>query len=385
MELLNLINELNITEYNKLKETLEQKPFNLKIKEDNEFPDLFLICGQETSDYSLKVVNECNGIIMDKNTLKIVCYTFDKSPEQDKLNPLLNIESGSLYYEPLYEGTLIRAYYHGNRWIVSTKKCIDPSKSKWISNKSFMELFKEAINIQNPNIFDHLNKEYCYSFILAHPENNVIMKCYYPQLFHISTRDMKFLIEINTELPLIPKMERIQFNMSFEELNNYLENDRNLDNEGYMLIDTNYNRQKFRKKHFNYLRDLWGNSNNRFFRYLELRKDFAKLSGEYFLYFPNDHEAFMEYENQLNIMAQNIMHIYCEKHVHKTDIKIPYYYAKFIYKLHGDFMKSRIYTDYDKIRNELWLLDPKKLCFMFNEYVKSLKAIQDVNELTMEN
>ena len=170
--------------------------------------------------------------------------------------------------------------------------------------------------------------------------------------------------------------ERVPFNMSFEELNNYLENDRSLENEGYMLIDTNYNRQKFRKRHYNYLRDLWGNSNNRFFRYLELRKDFAKLSGEYFLYFPDDHTSFIEYEENLNIMAQNILYIYCEKHVHKRDIKIPYYYAKFIYKLHGDFIKSKIYTDYDKIRNELWLLEPKKLCFMYNEYVKSLNIVQ---------
>jgi hypothetical protein len=376
MELLNLINNSNIKEYIQLKTILESTPYNLKIKEDNSYPNLFLICGQETSDYSLKIVNECNGIIMDKNTLKIVCYTFDKSPEQDTLSPELNTENGNLYYEPLYEGSLMRIYYFENEWIISTKKCIDPSKSKWISNKSFMELFKEAINVQNPNIFDHLNKDYCYSFILAHPENNVIMRCYYPQIFHISTRDMTTLKEINVELPLIPRIERVPFNMSFEELNNYLENDRSLENEGYMLIDTNYNRQKFRKRHYNYLRDLWGNSNNRFFRYLELRKDFAKLSGEYFLYFPDDHTSFIEYEENLNIMAQNILYIYCEKHVHKRDIKIPYYYAKFIYKLHGDFIKSKIYTDYDKIRNELWLLEPKKLCFMYNEYVKSLNIVQ---------
>jgi len=381
MELLKLIKEQNVTEYINLKNILENVPFLLKIKEDKTYSNLFLICGQDTSDYSLKIVNECNGIILDKNTLSIVCYTFDKCPEQNNLNPLLNCETGNLYYEPVYEGALIRAYFHENKWMVSTKKCIDPSKSNWISKRSFMDLFNDAVNIQNPNILEHLDKKYCYSFILSHPENNIITKCFYPRLYHISTRNMETLTEVNIDIPLVHRIERIPFTMSFEELNNYIETDMNLDIEGYMLIDINYNRQKFKKKYINNIRYLWGNTNNRFFRYLELRKN-AEVLNQYLFFFPGDQGIFNEYEMQIVQLALNILYCYTGKHMHKTAIKIPYYYAKFIYKLHGDFINTKIITDYNKVMYELWMIEPKKLCFMYNEWQKELTAV--INEQSVD-
>ena len=41
----------------------------------------------------------------------------------------------------------------------------------------------------------------------------------------------------------------------------------------FVFIDKNYNRHKIRTPIFNKARELWGNTNNRFQRYLELRKD----------------------------------------------------------------------------------------------------------------
>ncbi len=67
-----------------------------------------------------------------------------------------------------------------------------------------MDLFNDAVSLQNPNILAHLDQKYCYSFILVHPENNIIMKCHYAQLYHISTRNMETFEEINVDIPLIP-------------------------------------------------------------------------------------------------------------------------------------------------------------------------------------
>jgi hypothetical protein len=77
MELYNFINNNNINNFESLKSVLESELFNLKIKEDIEYPSLFLIHTLDNSIFSNKIVNECNGIILDKNTLKIVCYTFN--------------------------------------------------------------------------------------------------------------------------------------------------------------------------------------------------------------------------------------------------------------------------------------------------------------------
>ena len=77
MELLNFIN-INTYNFDSLKQVLESDLYNLKIKEDADYPDLFLIHTQENSNYNSVLVRECNGIILDKNTLKIVCYSFNK-------------------------------------------------------------------------------------------------------------------------------------------------------------------------------------------------------------------------------------------------------------------------------------------------------------------
>jgi hypothetical protein len=50
--------------------------------------------------------------------------------------------------------------------------------------------------------------------------------------------------------------------------------------KGVVFIDENYNRWKLRTAIFNHARELWGNTNNRMFRYMELRKD-SNLLHEY--------------------------------------------------------------------------------------------------------
>ena len=40
------------------------------------------------------------------------------------------LDKNKLYVEKSYEGTLIRMYYYEDKWMYSTKKCINASKSK---------------------------------------------------------------------------------------------------------------------------------------------------------------------------------------------------------------------------------------------------------------
>jgi hypothetical protein len=171
MELNNFINDNKIENFDSLKVILEEYPYYLKFKFDEEYPNLALIYNDKLSDFNNIIVNICNGIIIDKENLKIVCYTFKKCLDQDELPD--NICKDDLYIETSLEGTLIRMYFYKNKWMYSTKKCIDASKSKWISDKNFFELFKDCIinneNIKNiENLESILNKDYCYSFIITH-------------------------------------------------------------------------------------------------------------------------------------------------------------------------------------------------------------------------
>jgi hypothetical protein len=381
MELIKFIQDNKIDNYEVLKNALESPTFNLKIKEDSDFPTLFLIHTQDTSNLSLKLVNESNGIILDKSTLKIVCYTFDKCDNSLSFPSTLDVNN--LFVEPSFEGTLIRLYFYNGSWIFSTKKCIDARKARWLSNKNFVDMFFDCgVPIE---ILNSLNPNYCYSFIVTHPENNIVVKYAVPTLYHISTRDMNTMMEIDQNIGILKIERKPIHSSSLEETMTQILNTTQLSYEGFIFIDTNYNRWKLKIPIFMYVRELWGNSNNRFFRYLELRKD-KDLLNEYVKYFPDDKERFLNYELKISDIAKHILSIYISRHVTKEVVKIPFYFYKLIYNLHGDYLKDKIKTDHNKIMLKLLELDAKKLCFIINNYDKNIDKMNDkMNDEMMED
>ena len=214
-----------------------------------------------------------------------------------------------------------------------------------------------------------LNPNNCYSFIVSHPENNIIYKPVKPILYHISTRDLTNLNEIDEDIG-VSKIPRIPFSTYLEKTsissiyNEYV-NHNSLNTEGYVFIDSSFKRHKIIKN----IRQLWGNNNNRFFRYLDLRKDNDLLT-EYLKYFPNDKDDFVEYEKKVYELANNILDVYMNKFVNKTNSVVPFYFKKIIYNIHGDFLKTRTQTNKFKIMDYLLVVDAKEICFMMNNIKK---------------
>ena len=379
MEFYNFVNTNNITSFEVLKKTVEAEPYFLKVKEDTKCPDLALFHSQNSSDFNLPIVRICNGLIIDKNNLKIVCYTFEKL--KDDNTPDDEINYNECFIEDAVEGSLLRLFFYNNVWHLSTKKCLCASSSKWISQKNFQELFTESTTAE---LLTKLNPNNCYSFIMSHPENNIIYKPLKPILYHISTRDLDSLNEIDEDLN-IPKIPRIPFSVYLEKTNilniyNDYTNHNSLNTEGYVFIDSSYKRHKIIKNNIKHLRQLWGNNNNRFFRYLELRKD-SNLLIEYINNFPNDKDIFVEYEKKVYDLANNILDVYMNKFINKTNTIVPFYFKKVIFVLHGDFLKSREQTNKFKIMNHLLLIDPKEICFMINNIKKENDKKNDENNM----
>lgn len=380
MEFNNFIHENKIDNFDILKIKLENDPYNLKFKFDDDYPNLVLIYIDKNSDLNNIIVNICNGIIIDKNTLKIVCYTFNKCSNQTDLPE--NLCKDNLYVETALEGTLLRMYYYDNKWMYSTKKCIDATKAKWLSDKNFLEMFKDCIAFNNrDNIENILDKNNCYSFIITHPENNIVTPYSVPIAFHISTRNMNNLYEISENIGF-PMIEKKLINKDgLSTFFSKILNDTSILYEGFIFIDTNYNRWKIKTPVFNKVRELWGNTNNRFLRYLELRKD-PEILKEYIIYYPYDKVNFLNYEKKIVEFAKFILTNYIEKHITKKIDKIPSYLAKVIYKLHGNFFKDKIRTDCNKIMDLLLTYDAKYLCYIMNFYNKDMLKNNDteINE-----
>jgi hypothetical protein len=383
-----LLQQNNVETYEQFQLFAQSEKFKLKIKEDKEYPNLFIVINNNESIINEPFVRFCNGIILEKNTFKIICYSFNKCVEETGIDQ--ELFNATLYVEPSYEGTLMRAYNYNNEWILSTKKMINSKRAKWISTKSFNELFYEILG--NNNIFEHMDKNRCYSFILVHNENNVVIK--YPEnaIIHVSTFDLVNQKEVEETISCegLIKSQRMLLNLnSNEELSTYiqtLKNDITLENEGIILINEGYVRQKFRKNLFLHIRSLWGNTNSRFFRYLSLRKD-PRILQDYLVYFNNDKKDFIDFEHTISNMACSILDLYRKKFVVKEAIKIPFFLKDFIFKIHGDFLKNKEKVKYEDIMIHILSLDEAKVCFIMNNIEKDKAKIlsMPVEEMNIDN
>ena len=386
------LKENNISSYNSLKEYVEQDMFKLKVKEDKENADLAVIFNDSNSNIENEFVRFFNGVIIDKNTLKIVCYTFDKCMEDNVINK--ELFDTDMIIQPVFEGTLIRVFYHNDRWNISTKKMINAFNAKWASEKSFGEMFNEIFGDYSEYSKVLPNTNYCYSFLMGHKENNII-KNDNNYIIHLNTIDLENNIEIdfqlNNESRNISHINNYKsdiMNMNQESIENYinsLKNNISMNEIGYMFINKDGIRQKFIKNNYNEIRELWGNTNNRLFRYLHLRKNPDTLK-KYLDTFSVDKQLFLTYETYLMNIATFILNIYRNRHISKSITKVPFYLRDIIYKVHGLYLQSKNKVSFQDINVLLHDLDEKKFCFIINHIEKDKKKIEEEKQkVVVEN
>ena len=96
--------------------------------------------------------------------------------------------------EEFIDGTMINLFYH-DKWTISTRSCLY-ADCNWYSNKKFNTMFEEAE--KNYKIdYNLLNKNYCYTFVLQHPENRIVTEYIEPKIILVQITDLNTLENIN--------------------------------------------------------------------------------------------------------------------------------------------------------------------------------------------
>ena len=256
------------------KELLQQEPYNIKIKESGKYT--LLKYSQLESDFNNKIVCTCRGLILN-NENKIVClpfYKFFNYGEQyaDK------IDWSSAKVQEKIDGSLIKLWYD-EYWHISTNGNINayttPTNDE---SKTFGDLFER---VREQIDFNKLKKENTYMFELVSPENQVIV--FYPntKIYHIGTRNNETYEEIEEDIGVEkPKT------YSFNNLEDLIEFSKTLtkDEEGFVVVDKNYNRIKVKSPQYLMAHYLLGNCKFTEKRLLEIIK--SGETGEILTYFP---------------------------------------------------------------------------------------------------
>jgi hypothetical protein len=142
------------------------------------------------SDYG-----QIRGIVVDTKAKTIVARSYGYTPTIVSDQVLIQPGDGNIHlidqlglehtvdparslFKVGFEGTLINVFKHDGIVYRSTRKRLDPSRSRWGNSKTFMEMYWSLGGPSDEVLFDPASKysPYCHVFIVVHPDVLVVSK-----------------------------------------------------------------------------------------------------------------------------------------------------------------------------------------------------------------
>ena len=224
---------------------LADAPYYVKTKRDGSF--VLLKYDQIRSDLMIPVVRECRGIILDEpNGYFPACVPFFKFGNFGE-SYIPDIDWASARIQEKLDGSLIKLWYYNDQWHISSNGEIDARNAHIHSalltgrrKADLYTLFMEAW-AKTGVLLDSLDKHYTYMFELTSPHNRVVVRYADTTIRHIGTRDMRTLYECDMDIGITKPRE-----FAFDTLEACIESAKALgyDDEGFVVVDGNYNRVK---------------------------------------------------------------------------------------------------------------------------------------------
>jgi hypothetical protein len=367
------------TNFEETKKILENKKLCIK-----EYGSLFIVKYDKTiCDMNDPDVKRCRGLILEKNTNKLICVP---PPKAEKVEIFNEINIGNTVYEEFIEGTMINIFKYEGKVYMATRSCID-ALCNFYSNKTFNSLFSEVIELSK---FDTMDDTMNLSFVLQHPENTIVTQYEKPEitLVYGVTIDGENVINYNLhDLKQNLKDKDLDFKIPIQYVvKSHIEvydilNTMKHNEPGVILknLESNYLRSKIWNLSYSYVRKLKGNSSSKKYMYLELRKNNAIK--EYLKYFPDDADIFEIYRLELYDTTTKLFNFYQNwkvrknsdgQHIYQKVTEIDYEYRPLCIDLHEDFKQTKKITDKRAVINYIKILPIAKLLFVINYKYRSV-------------
>ncbi len=345
------------------KDVFGNKMYSLSLKEDDDLCMIYYNNQQTSSSESsaIELENSCRSVILEKHTLKPLVTQYNKILyNNDSIEFLKDKQWSQIIVQKCYEGTLIMVFNHNGKWYVTTRRCLDAQKSTWIRDKSYYEMFTEAM--EGKFSFEELNKDYCYHFVLLHHKNrNIITYNWlgrdYKELLHILTVEKYSLNEvshkINDRVKYIPDEKFNCMDDLLESLSKLNELDgkyQRITTEGYVLkyytgevCKSPFITLKLQTHLYDTIMRLKPNNSNINQCFLELYQQ-NKLSEflPYFTEYGNDTKR--RIHQSMQNMAKEILDLYhLTRNKKNGDIYngLTDQYKKCLYEIHGLYIQNR--------------------------------------------
>ena len=224
---------------------LAESPYFVRTKRDGNF--VLLKYDQTHSDVTMPMVRECRGIIFDADEDFLpICIPFFKFGNYGE-NYVPSIDWKTARVQEKLDGSLIKLWYYKDEWHISSNGEID-ARNASISSALLMSkpvtnlyvLFMKAWDETGIDM-NTLDINLTYMFELLSLHNRIVVKHEKTSLVHIGTRNNITYEECCIDIGISKPRE-----YPFTTLKECIEAASQLgcDEEGYVVVDKNYNRIK---------------------------------------------------------------------------------------------------------------------------------------------
>jgi|UniRef100_A0A6C0B937 hypothetical protein len=263
---------------------------------------------------------------------KVVCFSPPKSipyAEFCEKHPMPTVTA-----DEFLDGTMVNVFYDGetNEWVIATRSIVG-ANCTFYSQKTFHDMFHET-NID----YSKLDKTYCYSFVLQHPDNQIVTPVANPALYLIAVYHITEIgiTEVHSNNHCITSF----LTPSTYTFSSYEEAEHFVQSQPYtfkgLMLKTGNERSKIRNLAYENVKKLRGNSACTLYTYLSIRS--TPEQTEYEKYFPN--HSFPMYEKQLTNLIVYLHSLYMDCFIKRVK-PLKQYEAPFkqhLYELHMDYL-----------------------------------------------
>lgn len=283
------------------------------------------------------------------------------------------------------EGTMVNVFWDktADEWNIHTKSCIG-ARCSWNSDKTFRFLFLDAMNAEGME-FEDLNKDYCYSFVLQHPENKIVVPLTKKKLI------LTNVYEINNENEIVTITNRDDMVKNFSGNNVYQENiesfefwDELLDHyasdnmeytqQGIVVFNNDGHRIKIRNRNYERVKHLKGNNPKLQFHYYYLRQ--KGMVAEFLKYYPEYRALFSQFRNDMHAFTSqlHVNYIHCFIQKQKKLSEYPYQFKPHMYALQEKYINvlfpEKKYVNKQVVIDYVNSLPPQRLMYAINHIYK---------------
>lgn len=388
----------NILKLNKIECRTNSSTYKV-IRYDKNF-----LCIDLISTYGL-----CRSVILNSHN-QVVGFAPPKSLHADIFIQKYPENTIGLRAEEFVEGTMVNVFFDPTigvtgSWEISTRNTVGATSSFFKSpySKTFRQMFMEAADECRLNI-NTLETDLCYSFVLQHPENRIVVPFSKAQLYLVgvykisnssNTVDVDFLDaheyeSFFSELGTTVKFPQIyEFNKYSDLIEKYGSMNTSYDIVGVMIHNmATGERTKVRNPVYEQVRNLRGNQPKLQYQYLCLRKE-GKVK-DFLKFYPENKSEFSTFRGQVHLFTNTLYSNYISCYIKKEKplMEFSQQYRSHMFNIHqiymNDLREKKLYINNTVVQKYVNELHPSLLMYSLNFQMRKRNADTIVAENSNE-